>query len=219
MLDCLLSIITPHECVGCQREGNVLCVACAARLMHARTQCYRCQKQSYTNITCQDCQPGSDLYAVHAAVRYNQPAVKHILWRLKFDRAQAAATDIARHLVAHAPAGRYLVVPAPTATIRARQRGYDQANLIAKALARLVPDYTYTPALARLGDKRQLGKTREQRTTQLQGVFRVRGPLGGSTSVLLVDDVITTGATLAAAAAALKQAGALRVEALVFAQA
>jgi ComF family protein len=220
MFDHLLSIITPHECVGCQREGNVLCSPCATQLIRAKSLCYRCQAPSQAGATCQNCVPFTDLMSVYAVARYNQPTVKHTLWRLKFDRAQAAAIDIAQHLAAYAPTGTYVVVPAPTATVRARQRGYDQAALIAKALVRIMPSqYTYVPALMRLGTQRQLGNTREQRNTQLRGAFRVRGALPAGVTVLLVDDVITTGATLQSAAAALKQAGAARVEALVFAQA
>jgi ComF family protein len=169
---------------------------------------------------CPACLTVSELSAVHAAARYNQPAVKHVLWRLKFDRAQAAADDIARALALYIPEGRYIVVPAPTAAIRARQRGYDQACLIAKASVKLSPErLTYCPALARLGSKRQLGNSRDQRTTQLEGAFRVKRSLKSGLPILLVDDVITTGATLQAAAKALTQAGAPRVEALVFARA
>jgi ComF family protein len=222
MFNRLLSVIAPHECVGCLREGNVLCPECMGNLRVAYSHCYRCLEKTGGNRTCKKCLETSSLDAVYAAVRYNQPAVKHALWRLKFDRAQAAATDIARHLATIAPVftEKCIIVPAPTATVRARQRGYDQACLIAKTLARLLPEqYVYVPALARLGTKRQLGNTREQRIVQLQDAFRVRRPLTAGVAVLLVDDVITTGATLQAAAGALKQAGAGRVEALVFAQA
>ena len=108
---------------------------------------------------------------------------------------------------------------APTATSRVRQRGYDQAKLLARALARQA-GLPYLDCLARVGQTHQVGATREQRLRQLQAAFRVRRPNAvRSAYLLLVDDVSTTGATLELAATILKSAGARRVDAIVFAQA
>jgi ComF family protein len=221
-LDKLLSIIAPHQCVGCGAENTLLCSGCTVRLLPSRPCCYHCQQNTGQDwLTCTNCKPDSALHRVKAATRYNQPAVKKLLWKLKFDRCQAAAEDIARALAAHVPdTGKYLLVPAPTASVRARQRGYDQACLIAKALTRQFPEwFQYAPVLVRIGTQRQLGNSRQQRLEQLTGAFRVTGKLQTGLPILLVDDVITTGATLQAAAATLKSAGVLRVDALVFAQA
>jgi ComF family protein len=124
----------------------------------------------------------------------------------------APATETAHTLVT-------VVVPVPTATDRRRRRGYDQATLIARALARR-QDLAHVPCLRRLGRAHQVGAGRAQRLAQLAGAFvvvrpdRIRGK-----HVVLVDDVITTGATFEAAARALHQAGAARVSAVTFARA
>lgn len=112
-----------------------------------------------------------------------------------------------------------VLVPVPTATSRVRQRGYDQAGLLSQELSRRT-GLPSLPLLARCGQDRQVGSGRTERVRHLTGAFRV--PAGKDVRgkhVILVDDVLTTGATLEAAAATLHKAGAARVDALVFAQA
>jgi ComF family protein len=145
---------------------------------------------------------------------------KELVWRLKFSGARAAAQEIARLLAAdmQLPAD-VVVVHAPTASSRLRRRGYDQAQLIARALAREL-GLPYLSILKRVGQQQQVGAGRQQRLAQLSEAFRVSQPaVIKDTHVLLVDDVLTTGATLEAAAKTLKTAGAKRVSGVVFAQA
>ena len=111
-----------------------------------------------------------------------------------------------------------VVCPLPTAPARIRARGFDHAKLIAKYLADDAgleqKDY-----LGRRSNVRQLGSTRAQRLEQMKNEFFVKPGLDLSgKEVLLVDDVVTTGASLSAAAKTLKRAGANRVTAIVFAQ-
>ena len=111
-----------------------------------------------------------------------------------------------------------IIVPVPTATSRVRQRGYDQAVLLAKEVARQ-SGLKYTHCLSRTTQAHQVGAGRSQRIKQLSGAFRVTKPdqvMG--VHILLIDDVITTGATLESAALLLKKTGAKRIDALVFAQ-
>lgn len=149
------------------------------------------------------------------------PLAKQLLWKLKFDRSQAAAIDVANCLLTALPVinRQTLIVPVPTANRRVRARGYDQAVLIARHLAKL-SGLAYGQPLARLGGKEQKGASRQQRFDQQQAALTVsRSPRVSGRQILLVDDVVTTGATLEAAALVLRQAGAAKISAVVFAAA
>jgi ComF family protein len=155
---------------------------------------------------------------VWAATDYDGFA-KRLVQAFKYERAQAAAAIIASSMRAALPylAGA-LVVHVPTATSRVRSRGYDHTGLLARALAKQL-NLESAPALARLGQSRQVGSKRKQRHLQLSSAFRVKNSskIAGR-HILLVDDIVTTGSTLEAAANALKAGGAKTVDAVVFAQ-
>lgn len=217
----LLSLLAPHDCLGCDAEGSLLCEACRSGLRTAIRRCYRCHNSGTRWATCLECTPVSPLYAVHAAVRYESLA-KDLIWKLKFGRAKAAASEIAQLMalsLSRQDLRRVIVTHAPTATTRVRQRGYDQAALIARAFAART-GAVYVPLLARQNRSKQIGASRSERARQLRGAFRpVRTRYIKGATILVIDDVVTTGATLEAAAAALMDAGAKRVVAAVFAQA
>jgi ComF family protein len=119
----------------------------------------------------------------------------------------------------HQIAKDVLIVPVPTATRRVRGRGYDQAVLLARAFAKRA-GCQYAPLLLRIGAQEQIGANKAQRRDQLQGVIYVKNDaVVQNMRILLIDDVMTTGATLETAAHILKQAGAKVVGSLVFARA
>lgn len=218
LLASLLSVIAPHDCLCCGAEGALVCASCSAKIPVAHERCYRCHSVSTGGRTCGTCRSSSDLYAVHTLTAYEGLA-KDLVWKLKFGRARAAGKEIGRLLPSPVVTGTTVVTHAPTAAMRVRQRGYDQAALIAKAFARQA-GLSYTPLLSRLTSLKQVGASRHVRKRQLDGAFRPLhvGRIKGA-HIILIDDVITTGATLEAAARVLKKAGARRVEAVVFARA
>ena len=198
---------------------SLLCQDCVRYLIPAPSACYHCHKPTKAARTCAACLPFSNLSAVRAATKY-KAITKDLVWHLKFHGTQAAAREIAEQLVkfVHKLPG-FVIVPIPTATSRIRQRGYDQANLIARELARKT-GLAYAPVLRRSGQFHQRGSNRDQRTSQLQGAYRVAKPSAiRNQHVILIDDVLTTGSTLEAAAKVLKVAGASRISGLVFARA
>ncbi len=154
------------------------------------------------------------LASLHAAFGY-APPVDRLLPRLKFHGDLAAgrvlAAGMARALAA-APRPEALV-PVPLHPARLRSRGYDQALELARPLARSLGLPLLVGALRRVrATAPQTHLDRHARRRNLAGAFRVRDGVVLPAHVALVDDVLTTGATLRAAATALRDAGVARVD-------
>jgi ComF family protein len=112
----------------------------------------------------------------------------------------------------------YLLCPIPTSPERIRKRGFDHCQLISKLLQ---ADLGLNSArlLERSTNARQVGSTRAERFKQMELEFKlVRDQVLKDKKIMLVDDVMTSGATLASAARILKKAGAKEVSAIVFAR-
>ncbi|MDO9436965.1 ComF family protein [Hydrogenophaga sp.] len=208
-------------CEACARRfgsDQLRCTGCAAPSLVGDRLCGACLTQAAT----------APLQACVAAVDYAYPW-NDLIARFKFRNEPGWAGPFARQMMGSPKAAEVLsvadlVVPVPLTRARLAHRGYNQAWELVKALRRLLPrDKPAQPdALVRLletPDQHTL--QREQRLLNLQGVFAPhpqRIHLLQKAHVLLVDDVMTTGATLHAAAHALRQAGAAQVSALVFAR-
>lgn len=139
---------------------------------------------------------------------------------LKFRGALPCARLMAAHVVAGAPPGLLLdgaaLVPVPTHPSRARRRGYDQAHVLARALSART-GLPVRASLRRTGSRtRQRGSTRAERLGEGRLELHCRAP--APEQVILVDDVHTTGATLRAAALAVRAAGARDVVAVTWAR-
>lgn len=215
-----ISIVAPHYCLSCGEEGAIICGGCLYDAFPAVPErCYRCHAASPNARICPKCRSQSRLRHAWVATDYTGLA-KQLLHQLKFERVSAAADIIATSLDARLPylSNDVIIGHIPAATSRLRARGYDQAKLMARALGHR-RNLHHSSLLGRLGQARQVGASRSQRLRQMHEVFWVRKPyVVKNRHILLVDDVLTTGGTLEAAAAALRRAGAKHVDAVVFAQ-
>jgi ComF family protein len=141
---------------------------------------------------------------------------------MKFDCKRQAAEPIAQimtELLQNLPTQiKYILTPLPTASSRIRQRGFDHSQLITKYLAKYL-ELKPQSLLGRKSNVRQLGSSRSKRFEQTEQEFYIKdNKFIKDSTILLVDDVVTTGASLSGAARVLLNAGAKQVHAIVFAQ-
>lgn len=220
LVEWCLEQIAPHTCFGCGQEGILFCYACSQQAFVSNpSRCYRCHIATKQSSVCPNCRRKTSLSHVWVSTRYHAEA-KELIHRFKFKRAKQAAAIIAETLDTCLPLlpDNILVLHLPTARHRIRVRGYDQARLIAREVCTR-RKWNYSPLLLRRGTARQLGATRKQRFEQLEDAFVLRNPRRiHNMHILLIDDVLTTGASIESAARVLKEAGAKTIDAAVFAQ-
>lgn len=227
LLETTIGWLAPAECIICGHEGVAICEICETAEILAHTErCGFCGVLSPRSRTCRRCQKTATPRHVWISTDYDG-AAKKLAQAYKFGHLRAAVLPMARIMCDTLLYGNnqqdltranYLVVPIPTASSRRRQRGFDQTFLLARAISRRL-GLPYCPALSRLGQSRQVGAPRRDRLTQLSGHYIARSSfLVANRNILLIDDVLTTGGTVRAATQALRQAGAKRVDALVFAK-
>ncbi len=144
--------------------------------------------------------------ALHAAFVYEGP-VRKLVYRLKYESVRTAAVPLARQM-AYLPSGEEeLIVPVPTDPKRERRRGFNQSAVLAQYVAKEL-GMQMESALIRVEARRpQTGLSAGERKENLVGCMAANDAVNGK-RVLLVDDVVTTGATILEAARALRQAGA-----------
>lgn len=212
----VLDAALPAACVGCGREGPPLCPACAPALDR------RLDAPAGVSIGL-----SGDLPAPLLQLDWCAPfsgTVRAALHAIKYGGEQRLAEPLGAAVArrwARVGVGTDLVTHVPVHVDRARTRGYDQAELIARAAARQLA-LPYAALLVReRATIAQFDLDRGDRADNVAGAFAARPGLGPDPAgrwILLVDDVVTTGATLAACADALERAGALGTSAITVAR-
>jgi ComF family protein len=218
--------LLPAACLLCEealpeREGDsVICSICRSRWRRVpHPMCGRCGQPTLRNIECRLCQAWPEgLSRVRSAV-WLEGSARTAVHQLKYQgwtRASEAMALVMRELEPLTEGVSLL--PVPLGSRRLRKRGYNQSEGIAAALADCVNAPVRTDLLQRIRETpTQTALTPEARHANVAEAFRGQGVAG--MRLVLVDDVFTTGATLASAGAALVAAGADRVEAVTFARA
>lgn len=209
----IVDLVLPPACAGCGRYGSILCGPCRGAIELASRAEERFLAADHGVVV------GDALELARAAFAYDGP-LRKALSRLKYGGAARLAMPLAEaalpvldELLAFLP--RPTLVPVPVHAERRRERGYNQAALIASGLARrrglpwaeILVRQRPTTQQHRLNRAARLRNLRDAFALARSGTHAARPP----PTVLLVDDILTTSATLEACAAVLRAAGAERV--------
>jgi len=207
----LIEISFPQRCPGCGVPAGperLLCPQCWRAIPRAGvTVCVRCLSRGRAGDACTR-HPG---FRAGAAWVYDEAAAL-VVGALKFEGRTALAPVLAAEMAAWVPPGPRvdLVTPVPLHPARCRERGYNQSRLLAEELAiRIEAPFVDGLLARRRATRAQTGLPAAERRENVSGAFEVVKPHAvRGRCVLLVDDVVTTGATLAACLEALEAAGA-----------
>lgn len=201
----LLELLMPPACAACGRSGALLCSRCvnAFEVPSRPADCFLAPDAGVV--------VGDALSVAMAAFAYEGP-MRRALAALKYTGASRLAPILAR---AAAPTLRQLLaltgpatlVPVPLHVERRRERGYNQAELAARCLARLVRVAMADPLERARPTTKQHRLNRAARLHNLRGAFVLRSGAMVPRTAILVDDIITTTATLEACASVLREAG------------
>jgi ComF family protein len=200
----LASLLAPPVCAGCGGHAGAtepLCPACRLELR------WLDRAVEMAGLT------------VFAPVAYEGPA-RALVHALKFRGATLAARTMAAQIAAGAPEGvlmRGALIPVPLHPRRLRRRGFNQAGLLAGALGERT-GLRVADCLRRNGSARtQVGRDRTERLTGVDGAIAVHAGSSLPRRAIVVDDVVTTGATLSACAGALRAVGVAEVVGVAYA--
>ncbi len=209
--DGVLGLLFPDRCAGCGRNGALLCAACRASI--------RPYPAHEPPVRGNDAL--SHLDGASVAYRF-EGALRLAIHTLKYNHVRRMAEPLgdmlAQHLQAH-PQSVDAIIPVPLHPRRLAERGFNQSELLARRLAQVSGIPLLTVGLARCRDTaHQMELDARARQDNVRDAFVWQHPQAPPARVLLLDDVLTTGATIQACAQALRAAGAQEVRAIALAR-
>ena len=223
-----VDLLFPPRCAACRRLGAWFCQECVAAIETiAPPVCYRCGRPlPQPDLVCQKCSAeGSALDGIRSYAYHSDP-LRQAIHELKYADLQALAVPLGR-LMAEGwetvhPSGQDIdiIVPTPLHAKRERERGYNQAALLARELGAHLQRPVVESSLARIkATAPQVELDAQERKANVQEAFRCTDHSLAGKQVLLIDDVCTTGSTLEAAALALRRVDVSSVWAYTLARA
>jgi len=219
----LLDLLLPLRCLGCGREGDLVCPSCRQSLPRVKLPlCQRCGVTVREGNLCSMCINHPLAIDGIRSVFLFQGTIRQAILQFKYKHLKAIAEPLSQllseYLSSHAPKGE-AIIPVPLYPKRLRERGYNQASLLAKELSKLTGLLVMEGPLVRVRDTISQARTTSaiERRRNVQDAFVCNQGLKEK-QILLIDDVCTTGATLDACAMALKSAGASSVWGLTVAR-
>lgn len=192
------NILYPDNCLGCKKNGEILCRACIEKIPP----------------------PEETIPFGRALFSSNHTPLRRAIWLLKY-RGRKSIVHIFAPLLADlildelseealANSGLYIITAVPLSAQKLQKRGFNQSELLAQEAAKIL-GLPFKQVVKKVKETQsQVGLTRKKRLENVRGAFATSTPLTGK-NILVIDDIITTGATLKEVAKTLKDAGAKRI--------
>lgn len=218
----ILDWVFPPTCAGCGTLGTQWCETCQQQVTRiSEPVCPICGEPAVT--VCRKCLENPPEYVALRSFGLFQRPLRQAIHQLKYKNGISLAAPLSNHLIELYNEFKWeidLVTPVPLGARRTRDRGYNQSGMLGRPLAYAI-NKAYRPgALMRTRETRsQVGLSASERRQNVAGAFMARSDLVKGKSVLIIDDVTTTGSTISACAQALRQAGASAVYGLTLARA
>jgi ComF family protein len=219
-----LDLFFPQKCLGCGEEGELICRKCLKTLPRiVPPVCPRCGKPQPSGILCPACLNWqTDIEGIRSPFKF-EGTIRQAIHNLKYRNLRSLglplATLLYEYLQAY-PVPSQVLVPVPLHPARNKERGYNQSALLAYELGKLSGLPVVDDCLVRCRYVLPQARTKsvKERRYNVNKAFACRSPALRERSVVLIDDVATSGATLDACAAALKSSGSFSVWGLVLAR-
>lgn len=209
--------VFPPECAGCGKPGFRFCQECQSQIeLLDRQICPICGAPLDTKKVCRVCARSRPSFEMLRSYALYRDPLRKAIHHLKYKQDMALASFLADKLIvliADQLKWQFdLVTSVPLNRERINSRGYNQSNLIAFPIA-LAFGVPFLPRAVRRvrNTLSQVGLSVSQRTANVQGAFEAEKHFVDGKTILLVDDVVTTGATIASCSASLMQSGAAKV--------
>ncbi|MFA4818763.1 MAG: ComF family protein [Patescibacteria group bacterium] len=229
----LVEALFPQRCAGCGQFNDWACPLCLAELTYPRQlTCPTCGANSPVGEFCENCNSNQSLNGLWCSQSYSNRLIKKLISGLKYQFLTAAVPILGQILITtlrvynlpppwHAtPRSNWFLVPVPLAKWRARERGFNQAALLAQVVSEAA-NLQIADIIERTRGTQPQSKITDpaKRRQNLQNVFKLKAGIDCQNQVyILVDDVYTSGATLQECAKLLKAAGAMEVWGLTVAK-
>ena len=221
-----LDILFPQKCILCGEFGGLVCLECAKSIEKIKTlTCPQCGKISEDGRYCKICRSNKKviLKGILVSAHYDSEIVKKMIYGLKYDGLTDLSEMLAELLIEKIEKRfdpqNTVIVPVPLHIKRKNRRGFNQSELLARYVSKKL-GFPGGNALVRIKNtKSQAQLPKSERLTNISGAFECEDEeLVRKKRVILIDDVVSTGATLNEAANALKMAGAKEVWGVVVAR-
>lgn len=209
ILDLLIDFVYPKKCVGCGRIGEFLCDDCLRELEYTEQICPECGEESVMGWTHEKCKKKLGLDGLISVFTYQDEKVRNVIDGIKFDFNRELVEIVVNSCDFDLGVRFDYIVPIPLYFYRENWRGFNQAEELGKRISEQT-GVEMVGALKRVVNTKQqsLLKDRDDRKKNLQGAYIVGSGVDlKEKTVLLVDDVFTTGSSLKEACKVLKKAG------------